>query len=332
MTSSMNGFSEEVAGLVTGAPASTTPSWRAAFARGTVSLDRAGHVWGYAVDLDDTARFNWGSLHDGDDEIQVNITAGSVADPQVDAWTYSGSSITSVSASISTPATPWTDGIATVTLNAGSPGTPGISDDDIDGIEIHLKDGADDVLAKGFFFDTGALVYENAVGGQNQEVVYENTGVLIRHDDGVVLRNTPSLRPPQETGTTADPKRTVFFRVISLDGSASSAGQTSVTLLLDSGGNHARYSKADVERVQIYPAERYMEGWHRLLTDEPAGFPYQAGCSLAGSGTPPACTDTGSQTYLWCDKDGADSCDVDDGSLDALAVSIVHTIVTVEED
>ncbi len=327
MTHAMNGLSEEVSTLVTGSPESTTPSWRTAFSRGTVSLNQTGHVWGYAVDNHEDHRIDWGSLHNGDGTIEAYLASpSSVASPSATVSTYDGAKKTELGTAGFADGSSWADG-ETRTIDL----VKGISDDDIDGIEVTVKDGST-VIAKAFFFDTGAVIYSNAAGSQVQEVAYENSGVMVRQDQGVVLRNTPALRPPQETGTDKDPKRSVFFRVISLDGSASSGGQTSVTLLLDSGGNHARYSQADVERVQIYPAARYVDGWHRLLTDEVAGFPYTADCSLAGSGTAPDCTSAGSATYLSCDKDGADSCDVDDGDLEALSVSLVHTIVTVEED
>lgn len=326
MTHAMNGLSEEVSALVTGSPESTTPSWRVAFSRGTVSLNQTGHVWGYAVDLDEP-RLDWGSLHNGDGTIEAYLSSSSsgITSPEVSACEYKGASA-DVNCTTSTPTSPWGSGESrTINLPHGP------SHDDVDGIWIHIKNDTT-VVAKAFFFDTGAVIYSNAAGSQVQEVAYENTGVLVRQDEGVVLRNTPALRPPQETGTDTDPKRSVFFRVISLDGSASSGGQTSVTLLLDSRGNHARYSQDDVERVQIYPAARYVDGWHRLLTDDVAGFPYEDACSLAGTGTPPACTDAGSAAYLYCDKDGADSCDVDDGTLEALSVSLVQTLVTVGDD
>lgn len=331
MTQAMVGLSEEIGNLVTGAPASTTPSWRVAFSQGTISLNQTGHVWGYAVDLHSDHRIDWGSLQNGDGTIKAHLASSSdIASPGVSAWSYDGATETQLTSASLTDTSTWSDGQTRTIELTSSPSTFELGS--VDGIKVHIKDDTT-VVAKAFFFDTGAVVWESSTGGQVREVAYENSGILVRQDDGVILRNTPTLRPPADTGTQSTEKRSLFFRVIGLDGSASTGGQTSVTLLMDSGGNHARYSQADVERIQVYPPPRYDVGWHRLLTDELAGFPYSATCSLGGSGTAPDCTSAGSAFYAHCDKTsaGADSCGPGT-DLEALSVSLVHTMVTVTED
>ncbi|MDX1610719.1 MAG: hypothetical protein R3185_00005, partial [Candidatus Thermoplasmatota archaeon] len=67
----MGDLEQEVTGLITGSPASTTPAWRVAMASGSLHLDQEGHIWGFTVDLT-TNSLEWDSLHDGDNQVSFS--------------------------------------------------------------------------------------------------------------------------------------------------------------------------------------------------------------------------------------------------------------------
>lgn len=311
IAASMNSLDHEVESLITGAPASTTPTWRVSMGRGSVNLNDTGHVWTVAVDLGSGINLEFGSLDDGDNLVCVKDNGStSISDPQVRAFLHTASSvsqITGASVASGCGAGEWQlDVVSNIAGNS---------------TEVRFHDGSPSstpVLHRVYFIDSGAVIWSE--GGQ--EVAYENTAVILRQPNGLVMDQRPSLRPPQETGSSSSPKSSIFVRVIKLNGTLGLSGQTSATVLLDSDGNHIRLANGDVERVQIYPPPRYREAWTRMLDDDTLGYPYTVSQNSLAN---PA-------TRAFCDKAAATSCDPDGTALDELAISIVETNVRLEVD
>lgn len=282
----------EVSGLITSSPAGATPVWRVAMPRGDLEL-RGAHVWAYAVDLEvagNTYRFDYAGFGDGDDRMSIqNPATGSTslaAGARIDFYQHQGAVETALGTHSFAGGFP-TGSVEAVTL-------PIALEDNV--LELRLFRDATDTtpVARVWFIDTGAMVWHLPVGGTNQRVAYENSGVISEQGNAAFVYNEPKLRQPKARSATIDD---VFFRAINLDGTVSAAGRSATDVLLVSGGTHSRFSSSDVDRVQIYPALHWQTPWTQLLDEDTLGYTYTiATHAFASDGQQVATYEAGAKT------------------------------------
>lgn len=261
----MNDLDTEISGLISGAPAGATPVWRVSMARGDLHLED-GHVWAYAIDQDDDAgagrSLGYAGFHGGTTTFTIVNEGAALADLRATGLLWDGSGSTPVTVTV--PSSLGAGASATVTLSQAM---------ERRSIEVQFYEGASSVIpfARVWLVDAGAVVWEISAGGALKEVTYQNTGVIHRQGDAMAFVNDPRVRPPVERSSDVDD---VFLRIVNLNGNVEVSGRSSTEVLLSSGGNHARFTGSEVNRVQIYPSEQHDAAWVRLLDSDELGYTF----------------------------------------------------------
>ncbi len=314
----MGDLDAAVSSLISGAPAGSAPVWQVSMARGSLSLDDDGHLWLITADRRDPGgkeyALQFHSFSDGDQTftlynagedltgLEATATVWDGADDEATSVTLDGASSTNVAE----------DTTAVIELGVPLSGET---------IELLFFEGDPDSvppIARVWFVDAGAVEWRSATS--DSRVLYESSAIVADEDGGTVFHNTPRIRGPSVKG---DGSESIFVRIVKFDGSATVAGRTTTEVLLSSGGNHARFSHGDVERVTLYPPIDLQAAWigedctnpTGRLADDTLGYSYTVMCNPGGDEHEPlAYRDINSLT----------------GASPQLSVTLVETLITLE--
>lgn len=285
----------EVKALAAGQASKTTPKWQPSLQAGYVQIMSDVDRWVITTDilagynmtlfgLDNTTSNSFVLHNHGSAAIaKLNVTATKLVGSEETALAVSTSSGSSTQMD---PNTASLAAGAEVTLYVWDPSGPAVL---FDGVVLRFtiteENGGTSTKSKAWMIDTGSVEYTSETGYATKQVI-ENNGMIIVGDPTDLYSATEPLIPEPRTFTNgATTTRSLFVRIVQMNGTGSFSGEQIVDVLLNLYGTFTLADESDVEGVRITVYGDRQEAWYRYFTDPYTDYRFNKVTDTGASGT-----------------------------------------------
>lgn len=292
----LEAFDAEVEALAAGSAGKTTPKWQAALQGGALEVVGGSNRWSVTVNVGSGHNYTLYGLDDASANSFILHQHGtaSVTKLNVSAWKVVGGEEVPLNVSASSGSTAQMDPNA-VSLAAGeerelwvwnATGTAVKFDDVLLKIAVKEESGGTSVKARAWMLDVGEVLYTVETGVGEKAVVATN-GILFAGTPAELYAVDSPLVPEPRTFKSAsgEETRSLFVRLVQLNGTGSFAGDQTVDVLLNLYGTFSLADEADVESVRFVVHGDRRPPWYRFFTDTQSDYRFVKVTDTGAAGT-----------------------------------------------